>query len=58
MEDKGRVNNQWPSDGHTDERRINRWLHSDFKAVALPYVHPMYEAMISKGSLNSPSPTL
>ena len=29
----------------------NRWLHSDFKNAALPYVYQMYEAMIAKGSL-------
>jgi hypothetical protein len=27
------------------------WRHSDFKAVALPYVYPMYEKMITLGSL-------
>jgi hypothetical protein len=29
----------------------NKWRHSDFKDVGLPYVYPMYEEMISRGSL-------
>ncbi|BET65273.1 hypothetical protein ASA1KI_01910 [Opitutales bacterium ASA1] len=29
----------------------SKWRHSDFKAVALPYVYPMYEEMISRGAL-------
>jgi hypothetical protein len=29
----------------------NQWRHSDFKVIALPYVYPMYEAMISQGGL-------
>ena len=29
----------------------NMWRHSDFKDVALPYVYPMYEEMISRGAL-------
>jgi hypothetical protein len=29
----------------------NKWRHSDFKVVALPFVYPMYEEMISRGSL-------
>lgn len=29
----------------------NQWRHSDFKVIALPYVYPMYEAMISRGGL-------
>ena len=30
----------------------NRWRHSDFYAVALPYVYPMFQEMISRGELN------
>ncbi len=42
----GRANSaSWPRDS-------GRWWHSDFKAVALPYVYPMYEAMIARGNLN------
>jgi hypothetical protein len=29
----------------------NMWRHSDFRDVALPYVYPMYEEMISRGAL-------
>jgi hypothetical protein len=30
----------------------NRWRHSDFCYVALPYVYPMFQEMISRGGLN------
>jgi hypothetical protein len=42
---------QWPAEGHSEEFRAGRWLHSDFKNVALPYVYQMYKAMINKGRL-------
>jgi len=29
----------------------NKWRHGVFKVLALPYVYPMYEEMISRGSL-------
>jgi hypothetical protein len=51
MESAGRVDGRWPTEGHFRSGTENRWLHSDFKAVALPYVARMYEAMISKGTL-------
>ena len=51
MEAKGRTQNQWPSEGHTAKDNMGNWLHSDFKSVALPYVHQMYEAMITNGDL-------
>jgi len=35
MEKEGRVAGKWPADGH-DGLRVNRWIHSDFKNVALP----------------------
>lgn len=28
------------------------WRHSDFKDVGLPYVYPMYQAMIDRGGLD------
>jgi hypothetical protein len=28
-----------------------RWLHSDFKNVALPYVYPLFLTMINRGEL-------
>ena len=52
MEKEGRVAGKWPADGH-DGLRVNRWIHSDFKNVALPYVHPMFQKMITTGGLNS-----
>lgn len=51
MEDLGRKLNQWTSERHDDDNTKGRWLHNDFKNVALPYVFPLYEAMITKGSL-------
>jgi len=52
MEAKGRDKNVWPTEGHTaDSKSAGHWLHSDFKNVALPYVHKMYEEMINRGSL-------
>ena len=30
----------------------NRWKHSDFCNVALPYVYPMFQEMITRGGLN------
>jgi len=50
MEDKGRIPGLWPQEGHAGTR-AGRWIHSDCKDVALPYVYKMYEAMIEKGSL-------
>jgi len=51
MEAFGRVENQWPSEAHTREGARGRWLHSDFKNVALPYVHQMFKEMIARGTL-------
>lgn len=54
MQAEGMTPNNWPVDGH-DGFRSGRWIHSDFKNVALPYVWPMYQAMIVRGGLrNSP----
>jgi hypothetical protein len=53
MEMEGRVAGKWPTVGHDDKYRAGRWIHSDFKNVALPYVYPMFQEMITKGVLNS-----
>lgn len=50
MELKGRDFDAWPVEGHEGDR-AGKWVHSDFKNVALPYVSKMYQDMISKGSL-------
>jgi len=50
MEASGRDKSSWPAEGHDDDRR-GRWIHSDFKNVALPYVYPMYQKMITEGAL-------
>ena len=52
LEIQGRNASQWPVEGHTgDPKATGRWLHSDFKNAALPYVQRFYENMISIGSL-------
>ena len=52
VEAKGRSEGEWPTEGHSSDNASNRWLHSDFRNVALPYVHKMYQSMINKGNLN------
>jgi hypothetical protein len=47
LEDKGRVND-WPTQGHKNESTQGRWLHSDFKNVALPYVHPFFKYIVDQ----------
>ena len=46
----GRVKELWPLDGHEGENQLGRWLHSDLKNVALPYVHLLYAEMIRRES--------
>ncbi|MBM3938469.1 MAG: hypothetical protein FJ333_07445 [Sphingomonadales bacterium] len=53
MEKKGRDSSKWPVEWHSEEFRVGRWIHSDFKNVALPYIHPMFQEMIARGNLNS-----
>ncbi len=55
MHANGRTDsNEWPTEGHTADAESNgAWLHSDFRNVALPYVVPMYEEMINRGTLNA-----
>jgi len=52
MEKEGRDPSKWPAEGHGGFRTGN-WIHSDFKNLALLYVAPMYDAMMSKGGLKS-----
>lgn len=33
----------WPNAGHEDGKKEGRWLHSDFRNAALPYVHPFFQ---------------
>jgi hypothetical protein len=54
MELDGRNFGLWPTEGHGEEFRAGRWIHSDFKNVALPYVCKMYQSMITKGDLHFP----
>jgi hypothetical protein len=47
LEMKGR-GKLWPAQGHATTQTTNRWLHSDFKNVALPYVHPFFSYIIEQ----------
>jgi hypothetical protein len=52
LETFGRTDpSRWPSEGHGATRLAGRWLHSDFKNVALPYVTPFYTQMIKSAAL-------
>ena len=51
LEKEGRSAGRWPTEGHTAKNTPGRWLHSDFKNVALPFVHPLFSKMIAEGPL-------
>jgi Bacterial TSP3 repeat len=52
LETEGRISGaRWPTDGHKAENAPGRWLHSDFKNVALPFVNPLFQLMINRGQL-------
>jgi hypothetical protein len=52
LEQQGRpVGGDWPEEGHRSPLTKERWLHSDFKNVALPFVYPLFQTMIKRGSL-------
>ena len=51
LEKEGRTPGRWPTEGHTAKHTPGRWLHSDFKNVALPYVTPFYAQMIKSAAL-------
>ena len=52
LEAQGRpIGGSWPTAGHGSPLTRDRWLHSDFKNVALPYVYPLFQTMINRGSL-------
>ena len=51
LEKEGRTPGRWPTEGHTAKHTPGRWLHSDFKNVALPFVHPLFVKMIGEASL-------
>ena len=46
-----RSDGSWPAEGHGGNRTAGRWLHSDYKNVALPYVSPLFLRMIQDASL-------
>ncbi len=52
LEAAGRTpGSRWPTDGHKAEKTHGRWLHSDYKNVALPFVHPLFQIIIDRGQL-------
>ena len=52
LENQGRpVGGNWPVEGHDSPLTRGRWLHSDFKNAALPFVYPLFQTMINRGSL-------
>ena len=42
---------RWPTTGHKADNTPGRWLHSDYKNVALPFVHPLFQLIINRGQL-------
>ena len=51
LEALGRASGRWPEEGHSGKLQAGRWLHSDFKNVALPHVQPLFTKMITESSL-------
>jgi hypothetical protein len=51
LEAHGRTPGRWPSEGHAAAVTAGRWLHSDFKNVALPFVSPLFAKMIEEAAL-------
>jgi hypothetical protein len=52
LEIQGRpTGGSWPTSGHDSPLTQERWLHSDFKNVALPYAYPLFLHMINRGEL-------
>lgn len=51
MELEGRDAIYWPTAEHERSDQRKRWLHSDFKNVALPIISKTYSSMINVGGL-------
>ena len=51
MEQEGRESAYWPTAEHERSDQKKRWLHSDFKNVALPVISRTYTSMINVGGL-------
>jgi len=52
METMKTWSDSWPVENHEDTASVGRWLHSDFRDVAINYLHKMYTKMIEIGELN------
>jgi len=44
------IENGWPQE-RIDKYGPAAWWHSDFKDVAYRYTHPLFDDMVSRGSL-------
>lgn len=42
--------NHWPADSSRTSVWSLRWLHSDFRDIALPYVYHTWEQFLTRGS--------
>jgi hypothetical protein len=52
LEEEGRIAaNRWPTEAHKANRAPGRWLHSDYKNAALPFVFPLFNQMIKQTNL-------
>lgn len=52
LEQAGRIpGRRWPTAGHGRPAAEGRWLHSDFKNVALPFVYPLFNSLIAADTL-------
>jgi hypothetical protein len=49
--DMNGMKNGWPAVRQSDDRLKNRWLHSDIKDVAYPFVYQVFDDVVQKGSL-------
>ena len=38
----------WPQE-RTSKVYLDRWLHSDIKNIAMPYIYTIYEVMLIEG---------
>ncbi len=52
MQSEFKTGTYWPTEGHEDPESAGKWIHSDFKNVALSFVHKMYTKMIELGGLD------
>ena len=44
--------NHWPQERMADDKKRNRWLHSDAREVAFIYVFKLFDAFVETAQLN------